>query len=67
MDKEANEDLNYFGNKAKNEIINCFTEILKEKSLIGNFGTYKNSLKINIKIHSSKNINFQDYWILVAN
>ncbi len=47
MDKEANEDLNYFGNKAKKEIINCFTEILKEKSLIGNFGTYKNSLKIN--------------------
>ena len=47
MDRDINEDLNYFGDKVKKEITNCFVEILKEKSLIGNFSKYKNDLKIN--------------------
>ena len=47
IDKDINEDLNCFGNKIKNEILECFTEILKEKSLSGKFRNFNNEFKIN--------------------
>ena len=47
IDKDIDEDLDCFGKKAKNQIINCFYEILKDKSLKGKFKNFDNDFKIN--------------------
>ena len=47
IDKDIDEDLDCFGKKAKNQIINCFYEILKDKSLKGKFKNFNNDFKIN--------------------
>ncbi len=47
IDKDIDEDLNCFGKKTKNEILKCFIEILREKSLSGKFKNYNNEFKMN--------------------
>lgn len=47
IDKDIGDDLNPFGESIKKDIIKCFLEILKEKSLLGKFKDYNNDFKIN--------------------
>ena len=47
IDKDIDEDLNCFGKKTKKKIIECFVEILKEKSLLGKFKNFNNDFTIN--------------------
>ena len=63
IDKDIGDDLDCFGKKAKNEIINCFVEILKDKSLKGKFKNFDNDFKINNfyeKLLNKKNKNFKN-------
>lgn len=46
IDKDVGADLSLFGSKAKENIISCFIEILKEKSLLGKFKNYNKDFKI---------------------
>lgn len=47
IDKDIGTDLDSFGSSIKKELIKCFIEILKEKSLLGNFKSYNNDFYIN--------------------
>jgi len=46
IDKDIGADLRSFGSKVKENIIKCFIEILKEKSLLGKFKTYNKDFQI---------------------